>query len=279
MVDPIIKWAGGKRQLLPQLLDRIGKPEGTYFEPFIGGGALFLALEPRKAVINDTNRRLTALYSVIAEDLDAFRDHLDILEYRYNKLGTDEERREMYLRARDHLNGEGIYKGNQANFTEAAALLVFLNKCGFNGLYRENSRGRLNVPWGKKEKVKLYDEMNLEEMSLLLQRTDIENCDFVNACRKAKAGDTVFLDPPYDQTFTGYSSRGFDAFDQERVAQLFRDLTERGCRVIATNSDTPLIRRLYEGFDIERVDVRRSISRDPGCRRGVEVIIDNRNVL
>lgn len=272
--EPVIKWAGGKRQLLPVLTDRLEAVDcrGTYYEPFVGGGALFLALGHAPAVINDANPAITEMYRTIRDHPESLMEQLDIMTELYN--GKDEVyKKEYYQRIRRRFNNR-IRKDDFCRVLRTADL-IFLNKTCFNGLYRENARGEFNVPWGKQETVNLYDPANIRRISRLMQSVDAECWDFEDAVKDAERGDVVFMDPPYHQTFTGYRGGGFSEDDQRRVARVFRDLTERGCRVLATNSDTPLIRELYEGFDITELAVKRQINRDANGRTGTELLIDN----
>ena len=271
--EPVIKWAGGKRQLLPVLTDRLEAVDcrGTYYEPFVGGGALFLALGHAPAVINDANPVIADMYRVIRDRPESLMERLDTLAELYN--GKDEEgRKDYYLKIRGRFNRG---RGDNCMHVSRTADLIFLNKCCFNGLYRENAKGEFNVPWGKKESVNLYDPNNIRRISRLMQSVNSECRDFEDAVKGAEKGDLVFMDPPYHNTFTNYRGGGFSENDQRRVAEVFKDLTDRGCRVLATNSDTPLIRELYEGFDITELAVKRQINRDANGRTGTELLIDN----
>lgn len=270
MSTPVIRWAGGKRQLLPQVLDAIGDVEGTYYEPFLGGGAVFLALEPKRAVLNDLNPALVNLYEVVRNDREALEQALDAAERTYNSLPDDEARRRAYLTARDAFNSPNGRTG-----IEGAARFIFLNKCGYNGLYRENSKGGFNTPWGHKEAVSLYSEDDLWLVSEALKNARLLCGDFEDACIDAEPGDTVFFDSPYDRTFDTYIGGGFSEADHRRLAGLFDLLTERGVRCVLTNSDTPLMRELYGRYDVRTVEVKRMINRDPNGRTGTEIIVTN----
>lgn len=270
MTAPIIKWAGGKRQLLPQVLDALGEVSGTYYEPFLGGGAVFFALAPCKAVLNDINPALAGLYQAARDAPEALMDAMREMERGYNALEDDGSRRAMYNGIRDGFNGAGGREG-----VLGAARLVFLNKCGYNGLYRENSSGGFNTPWGKYDRLALFDEANLREASEALSHAKLMCGDFEDACRDAEAGDAVFLDSPYDMTFDSYTGRGFPREDHERLAHMFRRLTDKGVRCVLTNSDTPFIRELYGEFEIRTVDVKRMISCNGRSRTGTEVLVCN----
>lgn len=270
MASPVIKWAGGKRQLLPDILDAIGEVGGTYYEPFLGGGAVLLALAPKKAVANDINPAIVNLYTVVRDLPTDLLLWLKSHENGYNYLGTDDLRRKYYNNRRSEFNAEGGRRG-----IPGAARMVFLNKCGYNGLYRENSRGEFNTPWGHKTEVSLYNRKGLYEASKALKGTRLMCKDFEQACAGAGEGDTVFFDSPYDGTFDAYVGGGFSEEDHRRLAELFGRLTDKGAKCVLTNSDTPLMRELYGEYDIRTVGVRRMISCDAGRRTGTEIIVTN----
>lgn len=262
---PVVKWAGGKRQLLHEIAPAIGRVEGTYHEPFLGGAAVFLAVNPGRAVLNDANPRLMTVYRGIRDDAEAVCGMLDGYAKAYNGM-DDYGRKEMFLDIRDMFNTPG------EDDVAYASELMFLNRTCFNGLYRENSKGGFNSPWGKQEEVR-FDIDNIRRVSERLQDATLMCGDFADACADAKRGDTVFLDPPYDGTFDTYVGGGFGRQGQERVASLFGELAERGCRVVLTNSDTPLTRELYGGYDMKVLDVKRMINRDASKRTGTEIMV------
>ena len=271
MTTPLIKWAGGKRQLLPQIMPLIGKiPEGSrYFEPFFGGGAVFFALEPDSAHINDFNPALANLYTAVRDDPLMLHALLKSTEDLYNSSSSD-ERKEMYRLSREKFNEPNGRMG-----VEGAARLIFLNKTCYNGLYRENKQGSFNVPWGKKEYVSLVDMENLLCANRALMRATITSFDFERACDSAEKGDVVFFDSPYDMTFDNYLGSGFSEHDHRRLARLFGRLTDMEVRCVLTNSDTPLIRELYEEYKMIEVPVKRMINCDAKGRTGREVIVTN----
>lgn len=263
----IVKWAGGKTQLLPQLLEIVPKEYNTYYEPFIGGGALYFALEPQRAVLNDLNPQLINLYKQIKERPEALEIALDEWFEKYN---TAEDKQACYYFVRELYNE---YLTNDTKDIYSAALMVFLNKAGYNGLYRLNKQGLYNVPFGKREKISYTYE--IPAMSKLLKGAKLLNGDFEKACKGAKEGDLVFFDSPYYKTFDNYQSGGFSEDDHRRLANLFYMLTKKGVKCILTNSNEDFIKSLYQDYDIKVVEVKRMINSDANNRKGQEIIVKN----
>lgn len=265
MTKPIIKWAGGKTQLLSDILPLV--PEhNTYYEPFFGGGALFFAIEPKKAVINDFNDQLVNVYKQLKshskELLEALQKleqaHVDSSEYYQEKraeFNSCIERKEYSIRS--------------------ASLFIYLNKAGYNGLYRLNSKGFFNTPYGKKKKVTLYDEENFVNASKLIKKAKILKGDFEKACKDCEKDDFVFFDSPYYNTFDTYQAGGFSEADHIRLSQLFKQLTKKGVKCLLTNSDEEFIKNLYADFDIQTINVKRMINCDGKNRTGKEIIVKN----
>lgn len=255
---PWARWVGGKRQLLPQLLALAPKQFETYHEPFLGGGAMFFALKPTSAILSDTNPRLLNVYRRLRDNFT------EVVE----QLRTYERDEKRFYAERDKMNAESLFSLN----VEAAARFVYINKCCFNGLYRENSDGKFNVPYGGDKKGKLFDEANLLECSLALRaaRATIQCVDFAWTC-SARAGDFVYFDPPYvplgTTSFVDYTSNGFGVTEQTKLRDLARDLKQKGVHVLLSNSDTPVTRELYAEFELHEVRARRSINSD-GAGRG-----------
>lgn len=260
--QPVIKWAGGKRQLIPEIMKYVPEKIETYYESFIGGGALFWHLSNegrfKRAVLNDWNPEIANLYEVIQK---CPQDLMSSLDYA-TQAGFS---REVYneMRACDHKDMEPH---------EKATRTVYLNKCGFNGLYRQNKKGDFNVPWGKKDHVTLYDRGTVLACSEALQKAVIRVGDFAETLGTPQKGDLVYLDPPYvphsdTSNFTSYTSEGFTLEDQKRVVAVFRRAADAGATVIASNNDTPLVRGLYDGFEIHSVLARRNIN-SKGDKRG-----------
>lgn len=269
---PVIKWAGGKRQLMDEIKKRLPKQIQTYYEPFFGGGATFFSLGQDKAVINDFNGQLVNLYRKIQRRPVEVRFELRRIQDEYNQLPDLQAKQDCYMTLRGEYND--CIRREQYTI-RAAALLIFLNKAGFNGLYRVNRKGLYNTSFGKRDAVKLYDEKNYWTVFCRLHDTDIQNSDFEAACKNAQPGDFVFFDPPYYDTWDAYQPGGFSEADHRRLAELFRTLSERGVYCMLTNNDCDFIRELYADYTIDTVDVRRSINRDGAKRTGREIIIVN----
>jgi DNA adenine methylase len=249
---PILKWAGGKRSLVPRILKELPERIGTYYEPFVGGAAVFLALAEerrfQRAVITDKNKELINLYTVVRDDLGKLLKKLESLQHQ-----TSEE---QYYEIRAQRGGDKIAR---------AARLIYLNKTGYNGLYRVNSSGGFNVPYGRYKRPKIYDPERLGEMSRALQDVTIEVADFDDSCVKAVKGDAVYLDPPYlpvskTASFSAYHSEAFGLPEHQRLAKAFEKLVKKGVSAVLSNSATPETRALYKKFKSSDVQVRRPIN-------------------
>lgn len=269
---PFVKWAGGKKQLLGRLEARMPADYGRYYEPFIGGGALFLDVQPARAVINDTNEQLLNVYRQLKNDAEAVIDAI-------RRLDAAPCDRARYLALRESYNAKIAARLSDV---EAAALMIWLNKHCFNGLYRVNAKGLFNVPYNNRSAGASADAENLRNIGLYLRRGEVEirRGDFAEACRDVAPGDFVYFDSPYvpvseTANFTDYTKDGFSPEDHRRLAALYRELAARGARVMLSNHSVPLVYELYRGFAIEEVEVRRAINRDAAKRSGREVIITN----
>lgn len=275
---PFVKWAGGKKQLLPKIIEKMPKTFNRYYEPFIGGGALFFNLQPDGAVINDNNEALINLYKYVKEDPQGLIDYVNVFDKTISEMKGDDEAGKAYYYELRELFNKTIASGNYD--IESAALFMFINKHCFNGLYRVNSKGMFNVPFNKSYGPSMVEE-NILNCSKYLQDVSIRNVDFEEACIDCEKGDFVFFDSPYaplnPTSFTSYTKEGFAEEDHLRLAKLFKELDERGCYCIMTNHDTELIREAYSDYRLttERVCVRRSINSDPTNRKGMEVIVTN----
>lgn len=271
-IKPFIKWAGGKRQLVGEIGERLPQSYGRYFEPFLGGGAVLFSLVPESATVNDINPALINTYQQIRDDVSTV---MNLLGEYDSGLANSDDAKAYYYEMRDRYNGK-LRAGLPD--AESAALLVFLNKHCFNGLYRVNKSGLFNVPYNNST-ADSFDEKNLLAVSSYLHSVEILNGDFEEACTGCRAGDFVFFDSPYapinPTSFESYTKEGFEKEDHERLSRLFRELDSRGCYCMLTNHNTELIRELYQGYSVDEVQVRRSINRDGNGRRGTELIIRN----
>ena len=262
-MKPIVKWAGGKTQLLKYILPII--PEfKTYYEPFFGGGALYFALEPKKAVINDSNTQLINLYSQIKNDPNKLIKKLTSLSNNHSE--------KKYYEIRKQFNN--CLSNNELNLNSSAYFL-YLNKMGFNGLYRLNKNGQYNVPSAHRKTCKLYDNENLLAVSKQLNKSKLLSGDFEKACKDCKKDDFVFFDSPYYNTFDTYQAGGFSKEDHIRLSNLFKKLDKKGVKCLLTNSNENFIKSLYKDFNIKTIKVKRMINCDGKNRNGEEVIITN----
>lgn len=270
---PLVKWAGGKRQLLSEIDKRRPLTFDRYFEPFLGGGAVFFHLRPQVAYLNDLNASLINLYTTVRDSCDEFLFELAALDAG---IGTTKDYAKAYYYEQRALYNELL--ASESYGIKSAALLVFLNKHCFNGLYRVNTKGAFNVPFNTSLRPS-FDEKNVRAVSQSLKPAIITCGDFEPVVKDAGVGDFVFLDSPYaplnDTSFEAYTKEGFLESDHRRLANLFSELDQRGCKVMLTNHDTELIRELYAQYKIDVVEVRRSINSKASKRTGTEVIVTN----
>ncbi len=297
---PFVKWVGGKGQLLEELISRLPqeiKKKGIidqYIEPFVGGGALFFRLqreyELKRVHLIDINRELMVGYRAIKEDYQSLISLLREIEEKYHKM-KDEERKEYYYQLRDEYNQQ-MESFDYHNFTREwvsrAALLIFLNRTGFNGLFRQNKKGEFNVPHGRYKQPKICDEENIELVSRALQRVEL-HCDSFTAARDFIDHRTlVYFDPPYrplnkTSSFTSYFKENFDDQDQRLLASFFSEMDDRGAWLMLSNSDPrnedpedDFFDRLYQDYLIERVEAKRYVNRNPEGRGPInELLIRN----
>ena len=270
---PFVKWAGGKRQIIDKLKKYVPEEFGTYYEPFVGGGALLFELSPSVAVINDSNEELMNVYNVLCNE-EKFKKMCSVLN-TYEAKHSEE----FFYDIRNKDRNKNTYN-RLADYTRAART-IYLNKACFNGLYRVNSKNEFNGPFGKKLKVNTYDGSNLIVVSNYLTINDVKILcvDFEEAVSTAKKGDFVYFDPPYDsdtQTFNSYTETGFDKDEQRRLAKVFKELDSRGVYVMLSNHNTVLVNELYGNYNIHIIEAKRAINAN-GKKRGKieEVIITN----
>ena len=269
LVAPFVKWAGGKRQLLPDLEKRIPKFK-TYIEPFVGGGALFFHLQPPKAIINDFNKDLISAYISIKDDVEL------LIKY----LSSYENNSECYYKIRG-LDRTPSFK-NMTN-TEKASRLIYLNKTCYNGLFRVNSQGEFNSPFGNYKTPNIVNAPTLLAVHNYLQHADITflNGDFEIALKDISKGAFVYFDPPYDpvsssSNFTGYTNLGFGKSEQIRLKNVCDMLNMKGIKFLLSNSATPFILDLYKEYKIEKISAKRIINSNAELRGNIdEVLIRN----
>lgn len=269
-LKPFIKWVGGKKDVIKKhLYQYLPKEFNCYYEPFLGGAAMLAYLKPKKAVVNDINQELIATYQVIKKNLDKLIIQLKSLE----KLHCES----FYYKTRAEHNNKSI---------KLAARFIYLNKTGFNGLYRVNKKGLFNVPFNKKATIKLFKEPNLVEWSNYLNNYDIQflNKDFKTFFKTVnlKENDFVFVDPPYDyevgsNSFTSYTKSGFNQFNQKELANYLKLLDQKGIKWMLTNHNTKLINELYQDYKIIPIQTNRNINCKSDLRKnnGNEVVIIN----
>lgn len=271
---PFVKWVGGKRQLLSQFrLMNLYPPEkfnlktGRYFEPFVGGGAVFFDLAPEKGFLSDLNKELVTTYNVIKNDVDSLIKSL-------KKHKTDKEYF-LKIRAQDP---------NKLSDLNVASRFIFLNRTCFNGMYRVNSKGGFNVPYGKYTNPLICDEDNLKKVSVALHAVEIKHQDYKEVLKKAKEGDFIYFDPPYypvskTSSFTSYTAESFLDKEQIELRDTFVELHNRGCYVMLSNSDTLFINNIYSGLKgirINKVEAGRNInSKGSGRGKITEVLVTN----
>jgi len=268
-LKPILKWAGGKRQILPYLLQYIPKNFNNYYEPFAGGLALLIELynqgRIKKAIISDTNKDLINLYEIIKERPNELISAIKEIYFKNNK--------DDYYQARKLFNSLEPHKN-----VSRAALLLYLNRHGYNGLYRVNSKGKFNVPFGRYNNPSLPDEEDIIKFHEMLKSCEILNLDFEDVVRSAQRSDFVYFDPPYmplNETsyFTDYTSGGFSKQDQKRLASVFKKLSNKGVFIMQSNSNNEFIRQLYAEYNIVEIEARRNINSNASKRGSVKELI------
>lgn len=283
MAKPILKWAGGKTQILHEIIPRFPSDFNHYHEPFFGGGAVFFDLQPPNGTINDLNNRLMNFYRVVRESPD---DLIETNKQHQKDIGglDEEETEKYYYNKRDEFNNLRQH-GLCENEIKEASLLLFLNRTCYNGLYRENQSGEFNVPFGSRYDPDVVREDRIWEVHEALQDTDIRSQDFTYIRHVAKEGDAVYFDPPYKPVsdtadFEDYLAGGFGADKQEELRNLAIDLHEKGVAVTISNSWPA--RELYEGpkvpdqFTVEPITANRSINSNGSDRTGAkEIVVTN----
>lgn len=261
---PLLKWAGGKSRLLPQYVGFFPSTYNHYFEPFLGGGAVFFHLQPPQATLFDLNAQLIEVYKVVQSDVEAL---IAALKHHFNNKDYFYE-----VRAQDPSDLSAIQR---------AARIIFLNKTCYNGLYRVNQKGQFNVPFGNYKNPTICDAETLRSAAIILQQATLEAIDFEKVLDYAQSGDFVYLDPPYEplsatSNFTSYTKHGFTRADQYRLADVFRQLDQRGCHLMMSNSNSSLIHHLYRKYRIHNIKARRAINSNPNGRGEIiELLVTN----
>ena len=256
LVSPMLKWVGGKRQLLSEIVPMIDKKCSTYVEPFLGGGAVLFNMQPKKAIINDYNKELINVYMTVRDNLD---DLLLALEAHEKNNSAD-----YYYEIRA-LDREDSFK-TMSN-VERAARIIYLNKTCYNGLYRVNSSGQFNSPYGKYKKPNIVNKAVLKAISKYFNSNEIKilSGDYREVLRDLETTAFVYLDPPYmpissSSSFTGYTEGGFNYISQVELKEECDRLTEQGIQFVQSNSDCEEIRELYKAYKIKTVQAKRSIN-------------------
>jgi DNA adenine methylase len=269
-VRPVLKWAGGKSRLLPRILAELPERIDTYYEPFVGGAAVFFALATerrfKRAVLGDQNAVLIDVYRAVKKDAEAVIKALEKYEHD----------RDEYYRVR-------ALDPHSLDTTERAARTIYLNKTGYNGLYRVNSKGEFNVPFGRyKKKPRFCDPDNLRAVARVLKGVKLEVGDFETVCKSASRGDAVYFDPPYHPvsrtaSFTAYYKDVFGEAEHKRLSSLFGRLSKKGVAVVLSNSDTEFTRDLFGRFALSKVGVTRPINSKASARGVVnEILVTSR---
>ncbi len=270
-MHPFVKWAGGKTQLLERIRALMPRDYKRYFEPFIGGGALLFNVAPKDFIINDFNSELVQAYRCFTNRSD-FEKLVAKLDFYQDNHSEDQ-----YYRVRAMDKEEGFLS---LPAYERAARMIYLNKSCFNGLYRVNSKGYFNVPSGRKKTVNCYEESNLDDIARFFETSKFEilNGDFEDAVKSAQKGDFVYFDPPYDtwedkDSFTSYAKNPFGKEEQKRLADVFKQLSDKGVYVMLSNHNTEYIRGLYKDFHIHVVEAKRMINSKASGRGNVEEVL------
>ena len=268
---PFLKWAGGKRQLLSQIDLYIPKSFNKYIEPFVGGGALFFYLLPKNAILNDINQDLINAYRVIKEKVSelitSLKKHKNEEEYFYKIRSVDRNLDEF----------------KTWSDVEKASRIIYLNRCCYNGLYRVNSKGYFNAPFGKYKNPKICNEENLKLVHKVLKDVKLMNTSFELCLNYAKKDDFIYFDPPYvpiseSANFTSYTKSSFKKEDQIKLFNVFKELDQKGCKLLLSNSYNEFILKLYKNYQINIVYAKRAINSNPDKRGEIkELLIINNN--
>lgn len=273
-MKPLLKWVGGKTQLISELTSILPSKFGSYHEPFLGGGALFFELERPGSFVSDFNPRLVSFYNEVSLDPDALFQVVQNLADEFNSK-SDVEKKNHFYACRDEFNLPNL------DPTRTAALFYYLNKTCFNGLFRENSKGEFNVPFGQKKLFPAFDKEQFHAASALLKTATIKHGNYSLVLDAAQPGDLVYFDPPYvplpgSPSFTAYLSSGFGPSQQQELVDVFQTLSDRGVHVMASNSYTDTVTQLYSRYNIKPIKARRNINSNGNGRGQIdEALITN----
>lgn len=268
LVTPVVKWVGGKRQIIDQIIKYVPKTFSTYYEPFLGGGAVLFELQPKKAIVNDINSELINLYDVIKDNVEELIEDL--------KQHINEE--DYFYKIRDLDRDKDRY--NKLTPVQRASRIIFLNKTCYNGLFRVNKAGEFNTPFGNYKNPNIVNEITLRAVSNYFNEAKITfTCkDFEEVLKGARKGAFVYLDPPYDSvsdtaSFTGYDKRGFDRDEQIRLKKTCDKLSQKGIKFLLSNSATDFIKDLYKDYRIEVIQAKRPINSKADKRGEIDELL------
>ena len=266
-MKPILKWAGGKRQLLDEIDKRLPEKFNNYYEPFVGGGSVFIHLQFSGMTVNDINSELINVYTQIKNNptrlIKKLKEHKNEEEYYYEIRNKDKDKK----------------KFNKMSKLDKASRFIYLNRTCFNGLYRENSNGEFNVPFGKYKNPIICDEETIRSLSKMFKEKNVTflNEDYLEIIKMAGKDDFVYLDPPYDvvnaTSFTKYSKNDFSRDDQKKLKEALDELDKRGGKFLLSNAKTDFIEDLYKDYTIDIVEASRNINSDASGRGKVEEVM------
>lgn len=269
---PFLKWAGGKSRLASEIASFFPEQYNDYYEPFLGSGAIYFEIAPQHGILNDLNANLINTYETIKCNPRGLLKELAVIEMEYNGFNGLDGQSDYYYAVRER------YNHKEMSDLEKAALFIFLNKAGWNGMYRENSVGEFNIPFGKRTRISICDKKNIMSVSKNIQKMKFTSLDYKEAVCGASEGDLVYFDPPYfpiskTASFTDYQKAGFTERDQMELYDLAVALARKGCYVVISNSDCEKVEKLYKDFTIKKVKVSRTIGAKVSTRGTIYEIV------
>lgn len=272
-MKPLLKWAGGKRHIAMEVQSHFPDDwnSGTYFEPFLGGAAIFLEIEPKKSALSDVNIKLIRFYKDVKANPRGLFNQIENIATSFNALEGLSEKKDFYLQLRESFNANKLSVATSAQF-------FVINKICFNGLYRENKKGYFNVPFGQKTRFPAHSLEDFLAASKALRNATLKVSDFEGAIENAVEGDFVYFDPPYvpvnpTANFTAYSSEGFGLDEQKRLAQLMKELKNRGVKALLSNSSTRLTEEIFGGLRQVKISAPRMVSAKSSSRGNVDELL------